>query len=354
MTLFGYRLERSPAPLWFRFLLPILAILITFVIVSIVIAASGVNPFAVFYEMLIKPLTKRSARFELLVQVTPLLLCGIAVAFAFIGGYYNIGADGQFYAGALTGALVGTTLTNVPTFLSICIMLLCGFVGGLLWALVPALLKVRLGVDEVVTTLLLNSVMRFFIDALLNGAWRDPISGWPHSPEIAASAWFPQLFPRARVHLGFILAIIAALVLWWILRRTRFGLELRAVGLGQEAARFMGIPVKYRILQAALISGGIAGIGGVSEVAGIHHYILNGISADYGYTGVIIATFGGLSALGVTLSSFFLALVDTGALSTSRSLGVPDYLGDIIQSTLLIVTLGVLLLDRYRFRKQNH
>jgi simple sugar transport system permease protein len=153
------------------------------------------------------------------------------------------------------------------------------------------------------------------------------------------------------VHLGFILAILAALLLWWILRKTRFGLELRAVGLGQDAARFAGIKVGRTMLTAALISGGIAGVAGVSEVAGIHHYVLNGISADYGYTGVILATFGGLTALGVTLASFFLALIDTGSLSMSRSLGIPDYLGDIIQATLLIVTLAMLLLNRYRLRK---
>ncbi len=224
--------------------------------------------------------------------------------------------------------------------------------GGALWALIPAFLKVRLGVDEVVTTLLLNYVMRFFIDALLNGPWRDPISGWPHSPQIAASAFFPQLFARTRVHLGFILAILAALLLWWILRKTRFGLELRAVGQGPEAAAFAGIKVKKTMLVAALLSGSIAGIAGVSEVAGIHHYILNGISADYGYTGVILATFGGLNALGVTLASFFLALIDTGSLSMSRSLGIPDYLGDIIQAILLIVTLAMLLLNRYRLKRK--
>ena len=219
------RLERGSAPMWFRLAIPFLAVLVTFIIASIIILLSGFNPLDVFYEMLIKPLTKRSARFELLVQVTPLLLCGVAVTVAFVSGYYNIGADGQFYAGALTGALLGTTLAAFSPWLSIPIMILAGCLGGALWALIPALLKVRLGVDEVVTTLLLNYVMRFFIDALLNGPWRDPISGWPHSPEIAASAFFPQLFARTRVHLGFILAIFAALLLWWILRKTRFGLR---------------------------------------------------------------------------------------------------------------------------------
>jgi general nucleoside transport system permease protein len=347
------QLERGPAPLWFRVATPFLAVIVTFIIVSIIILLSGYNPLEVFYEMLIKPLTKRSARFEILVQVTPLLLCGVAVTVAFVAGYYNIGADGQFYAGALTGAMVGTTLAAFSPWLSIPIMILSGALGGAAWALIPALLKVRLGVDEVVTTLLLNYVMRFFIDALLNGPWRDPVSGWPHSPEIAASAWFPQLFPRTRVHLGFILAILAALILWWILKKTRFGLELRAVGQGQDAARFAGIKVGRTMLMAALISGGIAGIAGVSEVAGIHHYVLNGISADYGYTGVILATFGGLTALGVTLASFFLSLIDTGSLSMSRSLGIPDYLGEIIQALLLIVTLAMLLLNRYRLKRKQ-
>jgi general nucleoside transport system permease protein len=345
------RLERGSAPVWLRIAIPFLAVIATFIIVSVIILLSGANPFEVFYEMLIKPLTKRSARFEILVQVTPLLLCGVAVTVAFVSGYYNIGADGQLYAGALAGALLGTTLGGLSPWLSLPIMILAGCLGGAVWALIPALLKVRLGVDEVVTTLLLNYVMRFFIDALLNGPWRDPISGWPHSPEIAASVWFPQLFARTRVHLGFILAILAVLFLWWILKKTRFGLELRAVGQGQEAARFAGIKVKRTMLMAALISGAIAGLAGVNEVAGIHHYVLNGISADYGYTGVIIATFGGLSALGVMLSSFFLALIDTGSLSMSRSLGLPDYLGDIIQATLLLVTLAMLLLNRYRLRR---
>ncbi|MCA9839486.1 MAG: ABC transporter permease [Trueperaceae bacterium] len=343
-----FRLERGSPPVWWRALLPVLAVLITFLLVSLAIWAAGANPLDVFYEMLIKPLTKRTARFEILVQATPLLLTGIAVTYAFAAGYYNIGAEGQLYAGALMGALLGPKLGGLPPFFAITVMLLAGFLGGVLWALVPALLKVRLNVDEVVTTLLLNSVIIFFISALLNGVWRDPISGWPRSPSIAESAQFPGIIPRSRVHLGFLLAILAVISLWWILKKTRFGLELRAAGLGKEAARFMGVPVAKTMLTAALISGGIAGLAGVSEVAGVHYYLIDGISPGYGYTGIIVATFGGLQALGVTIAGLFLALVDTGALSASRSLGIPVYLGDIIQATLLIVTLAVLLLNRYR------
>lgn len=342
------RLERAPAAWWQRALLPFIAVLLTFILVSFMIWFAGANPLDVFYEMLIKPLSKRSSRFEVLVQATPLILTGVAVSFAFAAGYYNIGAEGQLYAGALMAALVGPQLTALAPLVSIFVMLLAGFLGGVVWALIPALLKVKLQVDEVVTTLLLNSVIIFFISALLNGVWRDPVSGWPRSPTIAESAQFPSIISRSRVHFGFIIAVLAVLCLWWILRKTRFGLELRASGLGKDAARFMGVPVAKTVLTAALISGGIAGLAGVSEVAGVHHYLINGLSPGYGYTGIIVATFGGLQAFGVALAGLFLALIDTGALSASRSLGIPVYLGDIVQATLLIVTLAVLLLNRYR------
>jgi simple sugar transport system permease protein len=230
-------------------------------------------------------------------------------------------------------------------------MLIVGFAAGALWALPPAILKVRYQVDEVVTTLLLNSVMLFLVSALLNGPWRDPVSGWPQSPELALSAQFPQLIPRSRVHLGALVAVVAVIVLWWVLTRTRFGLELRAAGLGREAARFMGVRVGRAVLMAALISGGIAGLAGVNEVAGIHYHLIEAISPGYGYTGIIIATLGGLTAAGVGLAGLFLALIDTGALSTSRALGIPVYLGDVIQAALLLVSLAALLLTGYRLRR---
>lgn len=345
-----FRLERASAPFWQRALVPFLSVLVTFLIVSLIVLSSGVDPIAIFREMLIEPLTSRSDRLEVLVQATPLLLTGVAVALAFRGGYYNIGAEGQLYAGALVAALVGPGLSGVPAVLGVAIMLAAGFLGGVLWALLPALLKVKLEVDEVVTTLLLNSVVLFIVSALLNGPWRDPVSGWPRSPAIAAAAVFPQIIPRSRVHLGLLVALFALGVFWWVLGRTRFGLELRAAGLGSDAARFMGVRVQRTVLSAALVSGGIAGLAGVAEVAGVHTYLIGDLSPGYGYTGIVVATFGGLRAPGILLSGLFLALVDTGTLSASRSLGVPVYLGDVLQATLLLVTLAFLLLNRYRIR----
>jgi simple sugar transport system permease protein len=230
-------------------------------------------------------------------------------------------------------------------------MILVGFIAGVLWAAPPALLKTHFGIDEVVTTLLLNSVILFITSALLNGPWRDPATGWPQSPTIAEVAQFPVLIPRSRIHFGAVVAVIVLLTLWWVFTRTKFGLQLRATGAGREAARFMGIRVNRVTLNAALISGGIAGLAGVSEVAGIHYYLIEAISPGYGYTGIIIATLGGLSAPGVLLTALFIALIERGALSASRELNIPIYLGDLIQAMLLLVTLAVLLLNRYRLRR---
>jgi ABC-type uncharacterized transport system permease subunit len=343
-----WRWEWGSAPWWLRLALPMIAILVTFALASVLIAASGANPLDVFYELLIRPLTRRTSRLEVLVRATPLLLTGVAVAIAFRAGYYNIGAEGQLYAGALAAAFLGPRLGEWAPPAAVAVMLVGGLVAGAAWALLPAVLKVYAKVDEVVTTLLLNSVMLLLVGGLLNGPWRDPVSGWPRSPTIAAAAEFPQVIARSRVHLGFVVALVLVALFWWVLSRTHFGLELRAVGMGATAARFMGVSVRATVLFAALLSGGVAGLAGVGEVAGIHHYLIEGISPDYGYTGIIVATFGGLHALGVAVAAGFLALVDVGSTSASRALGIPAYLGQVVQATLLLVTLAVLLLNRYR------
>jgi len=296
------------------------------------------------------PLSSQVSAIEVLVKSTPLLLAGAAVAFAFSAGYWNIGVEGQLYAGAIAAAWLGTMLGGLPRVVAIPIMLVGGFLAGLLWALPPALMKVKIAVDEVVTTLLLNSVMLFVVSALLNGPWRDPISGWPQSPEIAPSSIFPRLIPRSRLHLGFIIAVLIIFAIWFILTRTALGLKMRAVGLGQEAARFSGVNVGRTILIAALVSGGIGGLAGVGEVAGIHYHLIEGISPGYGYTGIIIAMLGGLVAPGVGLAALFIGLIDTGSQTVSRALGVPVYLGDVVQAALLLVTLGMLILQHYRIR----
>jgi simple sugar transport system permease protein len=354
MVLPKFRLEKTGAPFWFRSLIPLFTLILTFTLTSGLILwgkAGKANPLTAYYYFLIAPLSSRVSFLEVMVKSTPLILCGIGVMVAFAAGYYNIGAEGQLYAGALAAAWMGTMLGDLPGIVNIPLMLVGGFLAGVLWALIPAWLRVKWDVDEVVTTLLLNSVMLFLISAILNGPWRDPVSGWPQSPEIAVSTQLPKLMPRSRLHFGFIIALLTVLVIWFLLTRTSFGLKLRAVGLGREGARFAGINTNRMVLMAALISGGIAGIAGYVEVAGIQFHLIGEISPGYGYTGIILATMGGLNAWGVLASALFFGLIETGAQTVSRALGVPVYLGEVTQATMLLVILGMFLLQRYRIRR---
>jgi general nucleoside transport system permease protein len=346
-----WKIERRPAPLWVRPLIPLISILLTFLLTGILILAERVNPFEAYYYFLIAPLSGRVSAIEVLVKATPLLLTGAAVTFAFAAGYWNIGAEGQFLAGAIAAAGLGMVVQNIPAILAIPIIIVGGFAAGMLWASIPALLKTRLEIDEVVTTLLMNTIILFIISFLLNGAWRSPVSGWPQSPEIAASAVFPKIIARSRLHLGFLLAWIVTGSIWVILRHTPLGLRMRAVGLGKEAARFAGVNVRRTMLTAALVSGGIAGLAGVSEVAGIHYHLIEALGSGAGYTGIIVAMLGGLNPLGVALAALFIGLIETGAQSVSQALGVPIYLGNVVEATLLLVTLSAFILQNFCIRR---
>jgi len=346
-----FKIEKAPAPVWFRTLIPFIAIVVTFIATSVFIFWAKANPFTAYYYFLIAPLSNPVSAIEVLVKGTPLLLTGAAVTFAFASGYYNIGAEGQLLAGAVAAAGLGMVLGPLPALLNIPIMLLGGFAAGVLWALVPALLKVKLAVDEVVTTLLMNTIILFFISWLLNGYWRDPVSHQPQSATIAATTLFPKLVLRSRLHLGFIVAVLVIIIIYFVIKRTALGLQMRSVGLGKDAARFAGVKVGRTMLIAALISGGIAGLAGVGEVAGIHFHLIREISPGYGYTGIIAATLGGLNPLGVGLAALFIGLIDTGAQTVSSAMGIPIYLGNVVQATLLLVTLSMFTLQNYRIKR---
>jgi simple sugar transport system permease protein len=344
------KLDRSPAPFWQQALLPVLAVVITFALTSVLVVMVNASPLEAVYYFLVDPLSSRVSALEVLVKATPILLTGAAVTWAFTGGYFNIGAEGQLYAGAVAATAVGLQMDGQSPLVALPLMVAGGFAAGMIWALTPALMKVFLNIDEVVTTLLLNSVALFVVSALLNGPWRDPISQWPQSPEIADAAIFPKLVARSRLHLGFLLSLGTLLTLWYVFRQTALGMRMKAVGLEPAAARFAGINVRRTMLTAALVSGGIAGLAGVSEVAGIHYHLIDAISPGYGYTGILVATLGLLNPLGVAVAALFIGLIDTGGQTVSRALGIPSYLGDVIQATLLLVTLGLLLLRNYRIR----
>jgi general nucleoside transport system permease protein len=343
------RLHRRPAPpRAFAVTLPLLSVAITFVLTAGIVLVAGANPLAAYEELFVTPLSSEFRVLEVLVSATPILFTGAAVALAFRAGYWNIGAEGQLLCGAIAAAWLGMHVDGWPRVLSLPLLVLLGALAGAAWALPPALLRVRFGIDEVVTTLLLNPVALLLVSGLLNGPWRDPVTRFPESPRIAESAEFPQLADRSRLHLGFVIALVLVAVAWGVTARTTTGLRLRAVGLSPHAARFAGIRVERTLLGAALASGSIAGIGGVSEVAGIQYRLTEGVSSGFGYTGIVVATLGALAMPGVVAAALLLGLVNVGAGSASRSLDVPSQLGNVIIATLLLVTVAVLILRRYR------
>jgi simple sugar transport system permease protein len=340
----------APSPL-FAAVLPLAAVGITFLLTAGIVLAAGESPFRAYEEFLLTPLSSEFRLLEVLVSSTPILFTGAAVAIAFRAGYWNIGAEGQLLAGAIAAAWLGTLVDGFPRVVSLPLLIVGGALAGAAWALPPALLRVRFGIDEVVTTLLLNPVALLLVGGLLNGPWRDPVTRFPESPRIDTAAEFPQLVGRSRLHLGFVLALVLLAVAWFVTARTPTGLRLRAVGLSPHAARFAGIGVGRTLLGAALASGAIAGIAGVSEVAGIQFRLTEGVSSGFGYTGIVAATLGALTMPGVALAAFFLGLVNVGAGSASRVLDVPSQLGEVITATLLLVTVALLLFRRYRIAR---
>ncbi|KGM32484.1 ABC transporter permease [Inquilinus limosus] len=295
----------------------------------------------------------RFAIAETLSRATPLVLTGLAATVAFRAKLWNIGAEGQLYLGALAATALGSGALDWPAWALLPLILLAGAAAGGLWMAGPTLLKTRLGVDEVVTTLLLNFVVLLFISMMLEGPMKDPMSmGWPQSAPVLDAATLPKLIPRTRVHAGLVVAVVAAVLVWLMTTRTTWGFEMRATGANPSAARFAGMPVGRVMLRVGLISGALAGLAGVGEVAGLKGYLSQDLSPGYGYAGIVVAMLSQLHALGVLLAALFVAAVFVGADSMSRAIGVSSYIANLVVATSLLTVLlsGIVLRYRVRWR----
>ncbi len=340
---------RTRTPVWLNLALPVFAVAATLVICSGLIALAGADVVDAYRILFASALGSKFALSETVVKATPLVFTGLAVAVAFRAKFWNIGAEGQLLAGAMAAAFIGAR-EGLPAWSLVPLMIACGALAGGAWATLPALLKTRLKVDDVVATLMLNFVMLYTMMALLDGPWKDPLSGYPDSPDIRMDAEFPILVEATRMHLGVALAAVAALAVWFLMRYTTLGFAIRVVGENPRAARHGGISIGRVTLLTALISGGLAGLAGVGEVAGLHFQVMATLSPGYGYTGIVIAMLARLSPLGVVPASLFFAAVITGAEAMSRKTGVPVFLADVIQGTALICMIVALLFIAYRLR----
>ena len=346
------RLEPVTAPSAIATLLyPAGAIAVTFVLASLLVLVAGASPFDVFALVLKGAAGSQFALMETLTRATPLIFVGLAVAVAFRAKLWNIGAEAQLYAGAIITVVIGTGALPLPSILLIPLMIAGAVLAGAMLLLGPAVLKIRFGVDEVVTTLLLNFIMILFVSMLLEGVLKDPMGmGWPQSQKLIADARLPRVITGRRLHYGFVLAVVAAVAVWIIMKKTALGFEMRAVGYNPEAARFAGIPVNRVLVKTALLSGGLAALAGFSEVAGLKGNLTLDLSPGYGYTGIVVAMLALLNPLGVVVSAIFVAGIFVGADAMSRAAGVPSYIADVMVAVSLLTMVVAIMLTRYRVR----
>ena len=346
------RLEpRSASSVAATILWPASAILAMIVFSSVLVMIAGASPLTVFWLVLKGAAGSQFALLETLTRATPLIFTGLAVAVAFRAKLWNIGAEAQLYLGAVMTVVLGTGAVTLPSAGLIPLIMIAAMLTGALTLLGPAVLKTKFGVDEVVTTLLLNFIVLLFVSMLLEGPLKDPTGmGWPQSKRMIAEAQLPRLIKGKRLHYGFVLAIVSAVIVWVIMKKTTLGYEMRAVGHNAEAARFAGIPVNLVIAKTALLSGGLAALAGFSEVAGLKGNLTLDLSPGYGYTGIVVAMLAMLNPLGVIAAVIFVAGIFVGADAMSRSANVPSYIAQVMVATSLLTMVAAIMLMRYRVR----
>jgi simple sugar transport system permease protein len=386
---------------WLRYAVPVSSLVIALILGMVPMLMQGINPITGYRDMVVLAFGSAYGIAETIMKAIPLMLAGLGVALAFRMLVWNIGAEGQLYMGTFASCLVAYTLPDAPAWALLPAMVAAGFVGGALWGAIPGALKAFLGVNEIITCLMLNYIAIQWINYLVIGPWQDPTSlGFPSTPRLSPSAILPTITEawylptvaflviggvvvlhwivrRAhsnreklkagigflclavlsfgsiwflngrRVHLGLVLSLAAAAVLWLLLSRTRWGYEIRVIGENARAARYAGMSLKRNIIMVMMVSGGLAGLAGMSEIAGNLHLIKRMFSPGYGYTAIIVAWLARLNPWGVILVSLLLGGLYRGSDAIP---GAPKALGMMLQAVIFFVLIGGEVLVRYRVR----
>ena len=331
---------------------PLIAIALTLVTMAALFAILGKNPITALDVYFIEPLTDPYSLGEIAVKATPLVMIAVGLSLCYIANIWNIGAEGQFLVGAACGSWLAVRTNGTDAGIWVLpAMLLLGTLGGALYALIPAICKVRFGASEILTSLMLVYVAYYGMDYLVRGPWRDPHGlNFPTTAPFDPVATVPVLFDGSRVHAGTLVALIVVMAVAVMLGRTIMGFEIRLVGAAPKAARFSGFNADRLVLFTFAVSGALAGLAGIIEVAGPIGYLQPDISPGYGFTAIIVAFLGRLNPVGILIAGLFLALTFIGGENAEIAIKVPLDLTKVFQGILLFYVLACDSLIVHRIR----
>jgi general nucleoside transport system permease protein len=336
-------------PVLLPILSPLIAIAAALLVGAGLIIIAGKNPIAAYGALFQEAIANYYGFGNTLTKTTPLLLTSLGVLVALKAGQFNIGGEGQIYLGGLGSALVGLYVKGLPLVIHLPLALLAGFLFGAIWGLIPGYLKAVRGVNEVITTLLLNYVGQYFISYLVNGPMMQPGAPSPFSPKLPESAQLPTILPQTQTHAGILLGLLAAGILWVVFLRSPLGYQIEAVGQNPIAARYAGMSVERTIMLVMAVAGGLAGLAGSSEVMGLKYRLFENFSGGYGFDAIAIALLSRGSVLGVIFTSFFFGALRSGANVMQRSAGVPVTVVYAIQGlTVLFIAVSLTLETKKR------
>ncbi|MFL5259735.1 MAG: ABC transporter permease [Hyphomicrobiales bacterium] len=347
MLLLERRSERSRA---MAYASPLLAVALTLLIGGVIFAIRGLDPLDALYVYFVEPVTTVWSLQELVVKAAPLVIIAVGLAVCFRAGVWNIGAEGQLTMGAIFGSAIPVLFTSWQSPLTLPLMLLLGMAGGMSWAAIPAFLKNRFGANEILTSLMLVYVAQLLLDWLVRGPWRDP-HGYNFPKTVAFEDY--QVLPTlgdSRMHLGAVFALVAVAALAIMMARMLKGFEVRVLGNAPRAGRFAGFSRSGIVWFVFLLSGALAGLAGICEVAGPVGQLQPGISPGYGFTAIIVAFLGRLNPIGVLLAGLVLAVSYLGGEAAQVSLGISDKVARVFQGILLFLILACDTLILYRVR----
>ena len=346
------RIEKRPEPSQSMvYVTPVLALILTILTSVVLFKFLGVDPIEALRNFFIKPIDNQYGATELVVKATPLILCAIGLSVGFRANVWNIGAEGQLTVGAIVGGGVFVYFHDVESIFLLPIMIIMGAIGGALWAAIPAFLKTRFNANEILTSLMLVYVAILLLSFLVHGPFRDPDGfNFPESKTFSDSATMPILLEGTRLHFGTILALLAVFGTWIMLAKTLIGFQIKVIGAAPKAGSYAGFSQKKIIWFCLLFGGAMAGVAGISEVAGPVGQLLPSISPGYGFTAIIVAFLGRLHPVGIILAGLLMALTYLGGETAQINLGLPVAVTGVFQGMVLFYLLACDVLVNYRFR----